>query len=103
MELLCSIGEEDQISKTLPKSAAMKYDHDNEPVVWEAYTVKLQTEHHSGVVVTRTRFSHRSPGIYYGLLICRGYIYNTYNSAHLHKYSKSMIRPNCYHNMNNHA
>jgi len=37
-------------------TAAMRYGRDNEPVAREAYATKLQKEHHSGVVVTRTGF-----------------------------------------------
>ena len=39
-----------------PQTAAMRYGHDNEPIAREAYAAKLQMEHHSGVVVTRTGF-----------------------------------------------
>ena len=39
-----------------PQTAAMRYGHDNEPIAREAYTAKLQMEHHSGVVVNRTGF-----------------------------------------------
>jgi len=39
-----------------PQTAAMRYGHENEPIAREAYAAKLQVEHHSGVVVTRTGF-----------------------------------------------
>ena len=39
-----------------PQTAAMRYGHENEPIAQEAYAAKLQVEHHSGVVVTRTGF-----------------------------------------------
>jgi len=57
MKFFCSTGEKKISYKNkYPQTTAMRYSHENEPIALEAYAAKLQVEHHSGVVVTRTGF-----------------------------------------------